>query len=150
VGERVWDRWPSLTGHGLLQGVYPIRQKTVPVLPFQRGRWHRAGNGTGLEGLNDVQRMGLVEGLDHLDAKALVCAEEQRVVDRASRSAPLLGSHAGPRSPAPGGVIGSVATALGVSESGEIRQGRHAQIWPRATTAAVVGAESVDSWKQWR
>jgi hypothetical protein len=47
-------------------------------------------------------------------------------------------------------VIGSGATAVGVSYFGEIRQEGHAQTWPRATTAAVVVAESVDSWKQWR
>lgn len=67
--------------------------------------------------------MGLVEGLDHLDAKALVSAEEHRVVDGASGSAPLFGSHAGPRTPALGGVVGSGATALGVGYFGEIRQG---------------------------
>jgi hypothetical protein len=94
--------------------------------------------------------MGLVEGLHHLDAKALVSGEEHRVVDGASRSALLLGSHVGPRMPAPGGVIGSGATALGGGDSGEIRQEGHAQTWPRATTAAVVGAESVDGSKHWR
>ena len=94
--------------------------------------------------------MGLVEGPHHLDAKALIRAEKHRVADGASRSAPLLGSHAGPRMPATWGVIGSVATALGVGYFGEIRQEGHAQTWPRATTAAVVVAESVDSWKQWR
>jgi hypothetical protein len=71
-------------------------------------------------------------------------------VDGASRAAPLLGSHEGPRMPAPGGVIGSGATVLGMGYFGEIRQEGHAQTWPRATTAAVAGAESVDSWKQWR
>jgi hypothetical protein len=90
-----------------------VRQKPVPVLSFQRGHRHRPGNGTGLEGLNDVHRMGLVEGLHHLDAKALVCAEKHRVVDGASGSAHLLGSHAGPRMPATWGVIGSGSTALG-------------------------------------
>jgi len=93
--------------------------------------------------------MGLGEGLDHLDAKALVCGEKNRVVDGASRSAPILGSHEGPRIPATWGVIGSRATALGVGYSGEIRQEAHAQTWPRATTAAVVDAESVNRWKQW-
>jgi hypothetical protein len=66
--------------------------------------------------------MGLVEGPHHLDAKALIRAEKHRVADGASRSAPLLGSHAGPRMPATWGVIGSVATALGVGYFGEIRQ----------------------------
>jgi hypothetical protein len=56
----------------------------VLVLAFQRGRRHGAGSGTALEGLNDVHRMGLVEGLHHLDAKALVSTEEHRVVDGAS------------------------------------------------------------------
>ena len=88
--------------------------------------------------------MSLFEGLDHLDAKALVSAEEHGVVDGASGSALLLGSHAGPRMPAPGGVIGSGATALGVGYCAEICPGGHAQIWPRATTAADMGAESVD------
>ena len=93
--------------------------------------------------------MGLVKGLHHLNAKAIVCAEKHRVVDGASDSAPLLGNHVGPRMPASGGVIGSRATAVGVSYFGEIRQEeQHAQTWPRATTAAVVLAESVDSWKQ--
>jgi hypothetical protein len=46
--------------------------------------------------------MGLVEGLHHLDAKALVSAEEHGVLDGTSGSALLLGSHAGPRMPAPG------------------------------------------------
>jgi hypothetical protein len=49
--------------------------------------------------------MGRVEGLHHLDAKALVRAEKHRVVDGASGSALLFGSHAGPRPPAPGGLI---------------------------------------------
>lgn len=81
------------------------------VLAFQRDRRHGLGDGTGLEGLNDVHRMGLVEGLHHLDAKALVRAEEHRVVDRDSSSAHLLGSHEGPWPPAAGGVIGSGSTA---------------------------------------
>jgi hypothetical protein len=42
--------------------------------------------------------------------------------------------------PATWGVIGLGATALGVGYFGEIRQEVHAQTWPRATTAAVVGA----------
>jgi len=52
--------------------------------------------------------------------------------------------------PAPGSAIGSGATALGVGDSGEARQEEHAQIWPRATPPAVMGAEPVDGWKQWR
>ena len=35
---------------------------------------------------------------------------------------------------------------LGGGDSGEIRQEGHGQIQPRATTAAVVGAESADGW----
>jgi hypothetical protein len=91
--------------------------------------------------------MGLVEGLHHLDAKALVSAEEHGVVDGVSGSAPLLGSHVGPLITAPGCVIGSGANALGMGYCGEIRQEGHAQTWLRATTAAVVGAESVDGSK---
>jgi hypothetical protein len=41
-------------------------------------------------------------------------------------------------------VIGSGPTALGVGYFGEIRQEGHAQTWPRATTAAVMGAEAVN------
>jgi hypothetical protein len=67
----------------------------VLVLAFQLGRWHGLENGTRLKGLNDVHRMGFIEGLDHLDAKALVSAEEHGVVHGAYQSAPLLGSHAG-------------------------------------------------------
>jgi hypothetical protein len=52
--------------------------------------------------------------------------------------------------PAPGSAIGSGATALGVGDSGEARQEEHAQIWPRATPPAVMSAEPVDGWKQWR
>jgi hypothetical protein len=122
----------------------------VPVLAVQLARRHSLRKGARLEGLNDVHRMGLVEGLDHLDAKAVVRAEKHREVDGASSSEPLLGSHEGPRPPAPWGVIGSGATAFGVGYCAEICQEGHAQTWPRATTAAVVGAESVDEWKQWR
>ncbi len=121
----------------------------MPVLAFQRGSRLSLSKGAGLQGLDDVHRMEFVEGLHHLDAKALIRAEEHGVVDGASRSAPLLGSHAGPRMPATWGVIGSGGTALGVGYFGEIRQEGHAQTWPRATTAAVMAAESVDSWKQW-
>ncbi|MFN4865679.1 MAG: hypothetical protein ACK5GZ_05085 [Cyanobium sp.] len=42
------------------------------------------GDGTTLKGLNHVHRMGVVEGLHHLDAKALVSGEEHGVVDAAS------------------------------------------------------------------
>lgn len=94
--------------------------------------------------------MGLVKGLHHLDAKAVVSAEEHCVVDGASGSAPPFGSHQGPRMPATGSAIGSGATALGVGDSGEARQEEHAQIWPRATPPAVMGVEPVDGWKQWR
>ncbi len=52
-------------------------QRPVLVLAFQRGRRHSLGDTTGLEGLNDVHRMGLVEGLHHLNAKAIVSAEGQ-------------------------------------------------------------------------
>jgi hypothetical protein len=55
----------------------------VLVLAFQRGRRHGLGNGTGLERLNDVNRIGFIEGLDHLDAKALVSAEKHHAVDGA-------------------------------------------------------------------
>ena len=48
--------------------------------------------GTGLDGLKDVHRMGLVEGLHHIDAKSIVSAEEHGVVDEVfakSEHAPL-------------------------------------------------------------
>jgi hypothetical protein len=40
--------------------------------------------------------MGFVKGLHNLDAKAVVSAEEHRVVNGASSSAPLFGSHGPP------------------------------------------------------
>jgi hypothetical protein len=82
--------------------------------------------------------------------QALVSAEEHGVVDGVSGSAPLLGSHACPRMTANWGVIGSEATPLGVGYFGEIRQEGNTQTWRRATTAAVVGTESVDGPKHWR
>lgn len=36
---------------------------------------HTLRNGAGLQILKDVHHMGFIEGLDHLDAKALVSAE---------------------------------------------------------------------------
>ncbi len=48
------------------------------------------GNSTRLEGLNDVHRMGLVEGPDHLDAKAIVSAEGHGVENWAPGQHPSL------------------------------------------------------------
>jgi hypothetical protein len=56
----------------------------VPVLAFQRDSRHSLSKGAGLQGLDDVHRMGFVEGLHHLDAKALIRAEEHCEVDGAS------------------------------------------------------------------
>ncbi len=48
------------------------------------------GNSTGLEGLNDVHLMGLVERPDHLDAKAIVHSEGHGVEDGAPGQHPSL------------------------------------------------------------
>ena len=97
LGSLALPHWPW-TGPGSPSS--PREACACPFLPVRLP--HGLGNGTRLAGLNDLQRMGHVEGLDHLDAKALVSAEQHRVVDGASSSALLLGSHAGPRTPAPG------------------------------------------------
>jgi hypothetical protein len=110
-------------------------------LAVPRGLGQRAGNSTELDGLKDDRRMNLIEGPDHLNAKVLVSAEEHGVEDGAPGQHPSLVAMRSPQMPAPGGVIGSEATALGVGYWAEICHGGHAQIWPRATTAAVVGAD---------
>lgn len=61
-----------------------------------RGRRHSLRNGAGLQSLNDVHRMGFIEGLDHLDAKALFRAEKHRAVDGPCLSLSLPGGHGGP------------------------------------------------------
>jgi hypothetical protein len=70
--------------------------------------------------------MGFVEGLHHLDAKALIRAEEHCVVDGASWAAPLLGSHEVPWPPAPEGVIGSGGYSAGVGLAAALRYARGA------------------------
>jgi hypothetical protein len=68
----------------------------VPVLAVQQGRRQGLGNGTGLESLNDVHGMGLVDGLHDLDAIAQRAREEHGVVDGVAESATFLDSHGGP------------------------------------------------------
>jgi len=102
VGRRNEARWPLTCGAVFIQVVHPLPEELHPVLAFQECRWHHLDDGIQLVGLDDIHGMGLIEGLHHLDAKAVVSAEEHRVVDGASDSAPLFGSHAGPRTPVPG------------------------------------------------
>ena len=91
MGSLALPHWPWTA-----PGVHPVPQEPVLVLAVQRCRRHRVGNGAGLQGLDDVHRMGFVKGLHNLDAKAVVSAEEHRVVNGASSSAPLFGSHGPP------------------------------------------------------
>jgi hypothetical protein len=51
---------------------------------------------TGLESLNDIHGMGLVDGLHHLDAIAQRAREERGAVDGVAESATFLDSHGGP------------------------------------------------------